>query len=413
MSLVTRRKSCRLCDSGRVELALPIAPSPIAEAYVTSSGLGQAQPTFPLDLHLCLDCGHAQSLDVVDPEVLFRDYIFTTSSSGSLLKHFEDYANEIVNKFNVAPGSLIVEVGSNDGSLLKYFQSHDMRVVGIDPAREIAHAATAENVETIPEFFNAALARNLRKERGAATVVCANNVFAHSDDLSEIVEGVRELLIDDGVFVFEVSYLLDIVDSYLFDTIYHEHVSYHSIMPLQLFFRRHGMELFDVQRIGSKGGSIRGFAQRAPTGQRQVSSGVHACLEMEEERKLSHLQTFKDYGARINKRKLAVADFVKGERRKGKMIAGYGASTTATTLMWHFDLTRELSFICDDNSKKHGLYAPGCHIPVVPSEELYIRSPDSVIVLAWQYYDVIAARHLQFTEQGGKFVVPLPDLMVI
>lgn len=408
-----RREHCRLCDGKKLELALPIKPSPIADAYIPASRLGKPQALYPLDLYLCGDCGHIQNIDVVNPEVLFRDYLFTTSSSAGLLAHFKQYAADVVSEFSVKPGSLVVEIGSNDGSLLRNFKEQGMKVLGIDPARDIAKRATESGVETLPEFFTAGLAAKIRKNYGPASVFAANNVFAHADDLADIVRGIREVLADDGVFVFEVSYLIDIVDNYLFDTVYHEHVSYHSIEPLARFFERLGMQLIDVQRVASKGGSIRGFAQRKPEGRRPVKPVVTQMIETERQRGFNKLPVYQDYAKRITERRTALNRFLDEQIAAGKVIAGYGASTTTTTLMWDFDLTRKLAFILDDNPAKHGLYCPASHIPVMPSEELYVRKPDYVVILAWQYATPIIRRHQQYLKEGGCFVVPLTDLRIV
>jgi len=408
-----RRDHCRLCDSKKLDLALPIKPSPIADAYIPASKLGKPQELYPLDLYLCGDCGHIQNIDVVNPEVLFRDYLFTTSSSAGLLSHFKQYAADVISGLSLKPGCLVVEIGSNDGSLLRNFKEKGIKVLGIDPARDIAKRATDSGVETLPEFFSASLAAGIRKDYGPAVVIAANNVFAHADDLADIVNGIRELLDDDGVFVFEVSYLIDIVDKYLFDTVYHEHVSYHSIEPLSRFFERLGMQLIDVQRIASKGGSIRGFAQRKLEGRRPVQPSVTQMIETERKRGFNDLAVYQDYSNRIADRRNALNRLLDEQVAAGAVIAGYGASTTTTTLMWDFDLIRKLSFILDDNSTKHGLYCPASHIPVMPSEELYVRKPDFVVVLAWQYATPIIRRHRQYLQKGGCFVIPLPDLRIV
>ena len=408
-----RRDRCRMCEGPRLELALPIKASPIADAYVPAARLGQVQPTYPLDLYLCLDCGHVQNLDIVDPETLFRDYLFLTSASGGLVEHFRGYAAEVISHFGIRPGSLVVEIGSNDGSLLRFFKDRGMKVLGVDPAREVARQATQGGVPTLPEFFGSAVASSIRAEHGPASVIAANNVFAHADDLADIVNGVRDLLADDGIFVFEVSYLVEIIDKFLFDTVYHEHVSYHSISPLARFFERLGMQLFDVQRIASKGGSIRGFAQRRAGGKRTQTAAVHELIALEQRRGLGSLEPYRAFEGRINVRKKALLDLLDKEVAKGALIAGYGASTTTTTLMWHFELTRKLAFLADDNPHKHGLFSPGAHIPVVPSGELYVRRPDYVIVLAWIYAEPIIRRHQRFLEEGGKFIIPLPELKVV
>jgi SAM-dependent methyltransferase len=382
---VRRRDTCRLCGSRNLELAVPLNPSPIADAYIPASKLGQPQELYPLDLYLCRDCGHVQNIDVVNPELLFRDYLFTTGSSAGLVAHFRQYAADVVKTQGIQPGGLVVEIGSNDGSLLRFFkEEHGLRVLGIDPAREIARQATESGIETLPEFFNTTLAGRIRKDYGGASVFCANNVFAHADDLEDIVRGVREVLADDGVFVFEATYLVDFIDNLLFDTVYHEHVSYHSIEPLAKMFERLGMQLFDVQRIPTKGGSIRGYAQRKPEGGRPAKPVVAEMIAAERQRGFDKIDLYRNYAKRIDGCKAALGQLVDDELARGRLIAGYGASTTTTTLMWHFDLTRKLSFVVDDNPKKYGLYCPACHIPVVPSDELYVRRPDLVVILAWQ-----------------------------
>jgi hypothetical protein len=393
-------------------MVLPIKPSPIADAYIKASELGKAQATYPLDLYLCRTCGHVQNVDVVNPDLLFRDYLFVTSSSQGLVEHYRSYAEDVMQLFQPPADSLVVEIGSNDGSLLRFFKNHGMRVLGVDPARDIAREATEAGLPTLPEYFDSNLAGSIVGEHGPAIVVTANNVFAHADDIGEIAIGIRNLLADEGVFVFEASYLVDIVDRFLFDTVYHEHVSYHSIGPLALFFRRLGLELFAVQRISSKGGSIRGFVQRADTGRRPVQPAVRELIEMETERGFSQPGLYRDYAARIADRKNRLLECVDAALARGRMVAGYGASTTTTTLMWHFDLTRRLAFVADDNPRKCGLYCPGSHVPVVPSEELYVRRPDDVVILAWNYAGPIMKRHERFVAEGGRFIVPLPETAI-
>jgi SAM-dependent methyltransferase len=412
-SAVTRRDRCRLCGDTHLELVLPITASPIADAYVPRERLAEAQDAYPLDLYLCGACGHVQNIDVVDPEILFRDYMYVTSSSLGLIEHYRRYADDVVARFEVRPGSLVLEIGSNDGSLLGFFKAKGLNVLGIDPARRIAEDATARGILTLPEFFGSRLAEEIRMKSGPAAVVAANNVFAHADNLDDIVSGIRGMLDDDGIFIFEVSYLPDIVDRFLFDTIYHEHVSYHSIVPLVRFFESLGMQLFDVQRIDSKGGSIRGFAQRSPEGRRAVTPRVRELIAEEERRHFAEPAVFREFGAAIARRKVAVAAVVDDARARGKTVAGYGASTTVTTLMWHFDLTEKLEFLADDNPLKQGLFAPKCHLPVLPSQELYARRPDYVVILAWNYAQPIMERHRRYIAEGGTFVIPLPDIKLV
>jgi SAM-dependent methyltransferase len=413
MKHVTRKTACRLCGGREFDRVLPIRPSPIGDAFVPASRLDEPQDLYPLDCYLCRACGHLQNLDVVDPDVLFRDYTYRSSVSLGLVEHFRKYAAACVADLGLARDSLVVEMGSNDGSLLKAFKSHGMRVAGIDPARAIAAAATAEGVPTIPEFFSAAIARQIRDAHGPASLFCANNVFAHIDDMAEVAAGVRIALADDGAFVFEVSYILDMIDNMVFDTIYHEHVSHHALQPLEAFFNRHDMTLFDVARTGTKGGSIRGFAQPRSTGRRARSGRLTQMLAEETRRAITRPPIYLAWFEAIESRKRAVLAHLDAAIAAGKTIAAYGASTTTTTLLYHFELETRIRFIVDDNALKQGLFSPGAHIPVLPSTELAVLEPDIVVILAWIYAEPILSRNKAFIDAGGQFLAPLPEMRLI
>jgi hypothetical protein len=396
-----------------MELVLPILPSAIGDAFVTKDKLSEVQELFPLDTYFCLECGHVQNLDVVNPEILFRDYTYKTSASLGLVDHFRKYADQAIEMLAIPSGSLVVEMGSNDGSLLKAFKNKGMRVLGIDPAVSIANAANKEGVSTLPNFFSLNLAKKIISDHGNAQLFCANNVFAHIDDITDIVRGVRAVLDARGVFIFEVSYLPDMVDKFVFDTIYHEHVSHHSLIPLERFFNSHDMTLFHVERIPTKGGSIRGFTQPLSTGEREKSVELKAMIELERERGFNKPEKYHQFYRDIEVRKKQTLEYINKEINNKKTIAAYGASTTATTLLYHFELENLISCIYDDNPIKHYLYSPGAHIPVLPSEKIYEMKPDIIVILAWQYSEVIIKKHNSYIESGGCFVVPLPEIKVV
>ena len=410
---VTHKTVCRLCGSSSLDHVLPIKPSAIGDAFVTADRLSEPQDVYPLDCYLCLDCGHLQNLDVVDPDVLFRDYTYRTSVSLGLVEHFRRYANSVVESLGIPKGSLVAEMGSNDGSLLKAFKNEGMRVQGIDPARNIAAAATQDGVPTIPDFFTSQLAAKIREEQGQAALFCANNVFAHIDNMSDVVKGIRLLLADDGVFVFEVSYIVDMIDNMVFDTIYHEHVSHHALIPLEKFLNKHDMTLFHVARTATKGGSIRAFAQVQSTGQRPRSAELSALFAEEVRRDVTKPKIYRDWFAAIENRKRKVLSFLDKAIAEGKTVAAYGASTTTTTLLYHFELQGRVKFIVDDNALKHGRFSPGAHIPVLPSSELATRKPDVVVILAWIYAEPILKRNQAYLDAGGSFLVPLPEPQVV
>lgn len=413
MTDFTHRNDCRLCESRQLDLVLPILPSAIGDAFVPKELLEEKQGVYPLDTYLCMDCGHLQNLDIVDPDILFRNYTYRTSVSLGLVEHFRAYAADAVQSLKIPAGSLVVELGSNDGSLLKAFKEQGMKVIGVDPARNIAASATANGVPTFPDFFTSALAKQIHEENGPAALICANNVFAHADNLADIVVGIRSLLASDGVFIFEVSYVPDIIDNFVFDTIYHEHVSHHALLPLERFFNRLDMTLFDVKRVQSKGGSIRGFAQPLSTGKRPQSALLKSMMAEEERRGVTSPEIYRNFFQAIEERKRTTLSYLDQALAEGKTIAAYGASTTTTTLLYHFELGSRLSFIVDDNPIKQNLFSPGLHLPVLPSSELYVRRPDIVVIVAWIYAEPIIKRHQQFIEEGGQFLVPLPEVKIV
>ncbi|MDD5262500.1 MAG: class I SAM-dependent methyltransferase [Methylacidiphilales bacterium] len=405
------RNTCRLCEGRDLSLVLKLTPCPPVDAYVPASRLQEVQEAFPLDLFLCHNCGHTQLLDVVSPKLLFGSYIYTTASSPGLVEYFRTYADEVIDYAQPAPGSTVADIGSNDGTLLGFFKKRGLRVLGIDPAQNIAEAATASDIETVPSFFTGELGRKLRAERGPFSLVTANNVFAHSDQLGDMAAGVHAMLSQEGLFVFEVSYMLDMVKNMVFDFIYHEHLSHHSAKPLQLFLRRHGLELLHVQRTPSKGGSLRCFAQ-LENGPRKASPSVDAILNLENEFGLYDLETYKIYAANIEKAKSDLNRALTPFKSTGNKIAGYGASATGTVLIYHFDLGDSLSCIIDDNPLRQNLFSPGHHIPVLSPKALYNDKPDAVVILAWRFADMIIKKHESYLKNGGKFIVPLPTLTI-
>lgn len=411
LSVVRRRENCRLCESEKLELALPMRPSPIGDAYVTKEELFNKQDSYPLSLHLCKQCGHLQALDVVDPNILFGNYIYSTSTSPGLVDHFKKYAKEVIEYLGCLPGSLVVEIGSNDGSLLRAFKENGMKVLGVDPADQIAKKATDQGLETLPTFFTYELAQSIKKRHGEANLVAANNVFAHVDNMIDVIKGIKHLLAPDGVFVFEVSYLVDMIEKNVFDTIYHEHVCHHRIGALEVFFNNHEMQLFNVQRISTKGGSIRGFA-KLKSSNRKVESIVENLIQLEKTMKLDLVETYQNFSENLNVIQKQLQTVLNNFKSKGKSIAGYGASPPVTTTVYQFELGPYLDFIADDNPIKQGRFSPGHHIPVLSSDALYEKKPDCVVILAWQYADAIMKKHQQYIEQGGTFVIPLPNVRV-
>lgn len=409
---INRRTTCRMCGSSKLSLVYQLAPSPIGDAYITADMLNISQESFPIDMFLCQDCGLAQLLDIIAPEVLYSEYIYLTGSSSEMKEHFHEYAKQVIDYIKPSSGSLVVDIGSNDGTLLQQFKNHGFHVLGVEPANEIARKATEDGVKTIQGFFTPELALHIKKEYGSASIITANNVFANVDDLISLTEGIRSLLTSDGVFIFESFYLADVIENMVFDFIYHEHLSAFSVLPVKRFFQSMGMQLIDVQRVPTKGGSLR-YTIQCAGGPRTVSPSVTTMLKYEENFGLYRPETFTEFLNKIDECKQLTVTHLKKMKSEGKKIAGYGASITGTTMIYHFGIGAYLDYLVDDNPVKQGRFSPGLHIPVYHPQLIYERKPDYVVVLAWRFSDTIIQKHNKFIKQGGKFVIPLPEFKVI
>lgn len=406
------RANCRLCAGQKLERVVRLAPVPLAEKYTTPGQSADADNWYPIDLYMCVDCGHVQLLDVIDSERLWDDYTYHSGQTKGIVEHFEEVAGRLSSRYQLPPGSLIVDVGSNDGSLLRPFQRRGYRVLGIDPAREIAQKATASGIETIPELLTPQLARKIRDGYGPAAAVTAFNVFAHADDMDGMAECIRHMLAPDGVFQFEAQYLMDIVDKMLLGTIFHEHMSHHSLKPLVPFLARHGMDVIDVERVSIQKGSIIGTAQPAG-GPRPIQPAVGELLALEAKRSLDRPETLRQFATRLEQMKRQIEELIAVWKRRGATIAGYGAARSGPTLIVQFGLGDVIEYILDDHPQKVHKLSPGHRLPVLPTAELYMRKPDYVFILAWIHAKKIVMSNRKYLEQGGHFVVLCPEMRVI
>lgn len=408
----SRRARCRLCDSSELELVFKLRPTPPANEFVTADLRHFEQSVFPIDLHFCHTCFHVQLLDIVCPKKLFEHYVYVSGTSPTFVKHFEDYANSILELFDSQPHPRVLEIGSNDGTMLRFFKNHGLPVLGIDPATAIAKNATESGILTINDFFTASMALKIQQEYGLCEIIVANNVFAHIDDLNDVMEGIQTLLAKDGVFAFEVSYLGDVLEKNLFDTIYHEHLSYHSVISLKPFFEKYHLELFKVEKINSHGGSLRGLVKRRNS-RHKPDDSVEKWIDQEKSLGLTNPDTFRRYHTKIQALKSELHSLLTKLKAEGKSIIGFGAPAKATTLMYEFELGHHiLDFIVDDSPLKQGLLTPGLHIPVFPVSALYDTQPDYALVLAWNFADPIIKNHQEYLRKGGQFIIPIPHLSI-
>jgi SAM-dependent methyltransferase len=371
------------------------------------------QVSYPLGLSFCEVCKHVQLTHVVDPVILYQQhYSYVSGTSAVFVKHLEEYADQITSDYRLPKGALVIDIGSNDGTALRFFKAKGFRTLGIDPATEVAETARQSGIETINDFFNADLAARYADRYGKAQLINSHNACAHIDDLAGVIRGIEHWLADDGLFVMEVGYLYDVYTNGWFDTIYHEHVDYHTVIPLIPFFRAHGMGIIDVQRVSPQGGSIRVIAQKAG-GPHAVKRSVSEIVELERGAGLDRRETFFAFGEKIEAIKQRLGTLIRAAKDTGASIAGFGAPTKATTLLSHFDLGDELDFLVDENPLKQNLLSPGHHIPVLGVDAIYERKPDYVVILAWNFASDIMRRHHAYLDQGGRFILPMPEPTVI
>ncbi|MEK7604874.1 MAG: methyltransferase domain-containing protein [Patescibacteria group bacterium] len=406
----THKDTCRICKGSDLVRVLSLGEHPPVDNFVAPDAVGE-EKRYPLDVYFCRACSLVQLVDVVPPTELFHNaYAYFSSASVPLVRHFESYAKQIKEKY-LSPGDFVVDIGSNDGVLLQFFLP-EHRVLGIEPSSNVAEVAREQGIETLIEFFDEKLAQRIVETHGKAKVITANNVFAHIDDLDEIVRGVKTLLTDDGVFVSESHYLLDLVEHMEFDTIYHEHLCYYTVKPLQHLFNRFDMEVFDVERVAQHGGSIRVFARKRST--EPLSPRVKELLDLEEKNGLYTPDTFLGLEERVKGVREKLVSMVRELRHEGKKVIGYGAPAKSGTLLNYCGFTADdLSYITDTTPHKVGKLTPGSHIPVVSPDILKTETPDYILLLSWNYRDFILEKEKDVRARGAKFIIPVPKVEIV
>jgi len=414
-SIFYKRENCRLCNSLALVRFLKLKDTPAGNNFLSLDELKNIdEPSFPLELYTCKNCGHVQLGHVVNPKHLFQTgYHYVSGTSNVFVKHFDDYASQIITKFKIKTGSLIIDIGSNDGTCLNVFKKRSMKVLGIDPAENIANIANQNGILTLSAFFDLNLAKSIKKKYGTPQIITSHNVLAHIDQLENVIEGVYELLDNEGIFIFEVGYFLDVFQNLWFDTIYHEHLDYHTLKPLILFFDRLGMKIFDVERVKTQGGSLRIYIQKKE-GSYKIKNSVNNLVNLEEQSGLYNQETLENFLVRINSVKNQLKEIINILKIQNKTIVGYGAPTKSTTLISHFDIGKGvLEFIADDNQLKQGKVSPLFHIPIFHPDKLKDVLPDYILILSWNFAEPIMKKLEWYSKRGGKFIVPLPQPLII
>ncbi len=412
-SVCHKRTTCRVCGSDRLYLFLSLGPQPLANAFLSDTTRFGSESRYPLDVYFCESCSLVQLLDVIDPEVLFREYIYVTGTSETIAAHNVSYARAVVDLLRLGESDLVVEIASNDGSLLQQFRACGVKTLGIEPARNLAEIARAKGIATIDRFFESEVGKCVRGSHGPARAVIANNVLAHVDETRDFLCGARELIADDGLVIMEVPYLRDLVNRLEYDTIYHEHLCYFSATTLARLCEAADLSLVRVDYVPVHGGSLRMYAGRREYHPSHTPA-VMELLEQERREGLTSRERYVKFAGEVAENRRAILDLLENLSAKRKVIAGYGAPAKGNTLLNYCGIGPDLlPFTVDKNQMKVGKFTPGTHIPVEPVERLLERQPDCVLILAWNFAEEIMRQQSAYRTRGGSFIIPIPSPMVV
>jgi SAM-dependent methyltransferase len=409
----TAAKACRFCGAGLQRTFVDLGMSPLCESYPSAADLNHGEIYYPLHVYVCENCFLVQLQQYESTENIFSDYAYFSSYSDSWLKHCQSYCDKVTKRFGLGSQSFVVEVASNDGYLLQYFVQKNVPVLGIEPAANVAKVAIQKGVSTVVQFFGAQLAEQMATEGRDADLVLGNNVLAQVPDLNDFVEGLKILLKPRGVLTLEFPHLLRLIEHNEFDTIYHEHFSYFSLLTTVRILEAHGLKVFDVEELSTHGGSLRIYACRAEDRTHQIESPVRGLIAEEERAGLGSSEGYQSFAQQVKQTKIALVDFLLTAARQGKSVAGYGAPGKSATLLHYCGIGKDLiEYTVDRSPHKQGRFLPGTHIPIYHPERIRETKPDYVVILPWNLKDEIMQQLLFIREWGGRFVVPIPRVAV-
>jgi 2-polyprenyl-3-methyl-5-hydroxy-6-metoxy-1,4-benzoquinol methylase len=405
---------CRFCEATLTRSFVDLGMSPLSNAYLTGEQLSCMEPFYPLRAFVCDSCFLVQLEQYETPAHLFGDYAYFSSYAESWLAHARMYVDSMIGRFGLNSTSQVVEIASNDGYLLQYFQQKDVPVLGVEPAANVAAVARATGIPTIVKFFGVETARELASEGHSADLLIGNNVLAHVPDLNDFVAGFRKLLKVDGIVTLEFPHLLELVLRNEFDTIYHEHFSYFSFLTAESVLAKHGLTVFDVQQLPTHGGSLRLFARNTNDASRLVTPAVARLRELELDAGLRRVETYGRFAEQVKETKRNLLEFLIAAKRAGKSIVGYGAPAKGNTLLNYCGIGNDfLDYTVDRNPRKQGRYLPGSHLPICNPDRVRETRPDYLLILPWNLKDEIMQQMALIREWGGRFVVPIPRVEVL
>ncbi|MGB8887741.1 MAG: class I SAM-dependent methyltransferase [Candidatus Korobacteraceae bacterium] len=409
----TATPHCRFCGAGLRQTFVDLGMSPLCETYPSVNDLNHGEVYYPLHAYVCSECLLVQLEEYESGENIFSDYPYFSSYSDSWLKHCENYCDKVITRFGLNENSFAIEVASNDGYLLQYFVKRNVPVLGIEPAANVAKVAVEKGVPTLVRFFGEQLARELAAQGRSADLIAGNNVLAQVPDLNDFVEGLKILLKPEGILTLEFPHLLRLIERNEFDTIYHEHFSYFSMLTTLRILESHGLRVFDVEELPSHGGSLRIYACRAEDQTHVSETSVHELIGAEERAGLDSIEGYRNFSRQVKATKVALVDFLLKAAREDKSVAGYGAPGKSATLLHYCGIGKDLiEYTVDRSPYKQGRFLPGTHIPIYHPDRIRDTRPDYVVILPWNLKDEIM-KQLQFIrEWGGRFVVPVPEVAI-
>jgi len=403
--------TCRLCGSTELTDLISFGKMPLVNSLLSPTQLNSPERMYPLEVVVCCRCTLAQITDVVPPSEIFTHYLYFSSFSDTMLAHAREAVHNLITRSSLNSDSLVIELASNDGYLLQYFLPHDIPVLGIEPAHNVAEIATAKGIPTICEFFGATMANRLRAEGKQADLVIANNVIAHVPELHDFVDGIRVVLKREGLVAVETPYIKHLIEDTKFDTIYHEHLFYYSLTALKVLFEHHQMHIVDVEEFDIHGGSLRLYVRHQGVG--RPSSAIEKMLA-DEASWVRNSTFYSDFSQRVERLRGAVSDLINGLKSQGRRIAAYGAGAKGAVFLNAVGLgTESLDFVVDRNVHKQGLYMPGCRLPIHAPEYLLETAPDYLLILTWNFADEILKQQAEYARCGGKFIVCTPTIRIL
>ncbi|MFD2206236.1 methyltransferase domain-containing protein [Kiloniella antarctica] len=405
--------TCRSCGTELKHTLLDLGETPLANSYVELQKADQSDAQYPLHARVCSNCFLVQVDDVVPPEDIFSDYAYFSSFASSWVEHAKHYADNAEKRFGLNSSSFVVEVASNDGYLLQHFVNNDIRVLGIEPAANVAEEARKKAVPTEVTFFGKLTAEKVLSEHGPADLMAANNVLAHVPDINDFVTGFSTLLADQGVVSFEFPSLLNLIENVQFDTIYHEHFSYLSLLAIEKCFERNGLRVFDVEELPTHGGSYRVWACKASSA-REETTTLHMVRQKEVSAKLDKIAGYENFEPRVKKLREELITFLTKAKAEGKKVIGYGAAAKGNTLLNYCGIDKNLiSHVADLSPHKQNTLLPGSRIPVIAPSEIAVLRPDYILILPWNLKTEISTSLSYVSEWGCKFVIPVPTTEVL